>query len=81
LTLAESAPILLNMNTANDNASPKQSTFRFRGMMQPYDMSRAEWAQALLRILKTERRYSAAHGRQYRLAAWVLGQSVLPTGM
>lgn len=67
------------MNTVNDNAAPKK--FRFRGMMQPVSMNRAEWLESLLGMLASERRYGAAHGRQYRLAMSVLGRSFLPAGM
>jgi hypothetical protein len=69
----------MNSTAANDNVRA-QSQFRFRGMMQPASMTRAEWCESLLRMLASERRYSAAHGRQYRLACWVLGQSALPKG-
>ncbi len=57
-----------------DYRSPKP----VRGMMQPASMTRAEWCEALLRILTSERRYSPAAARQYRLAMWVLGREALP---
>ena len=68
----------MNTPAANDNGR-KHSNFRFRGMMQPTSMTRTECAHSLLNILREERRYSPAHARQYRLVAWVLGGSILPS--